>query len=607
MKYFMQSAPTAFLAGLRLALAALLWAVLSPAGAQPTGRDFDHVKTGFPLSGAHAAQRCESCHLNGVFKGTPRDCASCHLQGARLAKSNIVKPAQHIPTQQACDTCHGTQSFAGAKFSHAGVQAGSCQTCHGGAMAPGKPAGHLLTQASCDTCHRTAAWLPASRFNHVGVTAGTCASCHGSTATGKPPTHIPTTVPTAMPSCDSCHKSGFTAFRPARLHSSVAVSAGCATCHTGGFPPAVGKPNTPVHAGVTVCETCHKSTSTWAGAKVDHSTFTVATNCASCHNGSTATGKAGNHIPVGATNCFACHVTASWRPSKWNHTQVAVAAQCSSCHSGAFPPADGRPATHIPYAALTGVAIANCDTCHAGTTVWTGARLHSKLTLANQCANCHTGNYSPGSRKPNNATHVGVTTCEGCHKSTASWTSGVTFAHSPANAVGTGTCDSCHNGTTAKGKTATHVPLTGGTAKCDSCHRSQASFATAVTMNHAVVTASECKSCHNGAFVTQGITGALAKPANHIPEAQLLNGAAMDCKACHIGTTVWTAQRMNHNGSLGGGAGWCKACHATGTAFLGTMQKNSLTHQRKTPLQIDCSESGCHRPLGAKGTSFVAW
>ena len=115
MKYFVQSAPTAFLAGLRLTLAALLWAVLSPAGAQPTGRDFDHVKTGFPLSGAHAAQRCESCHLNGVFKGTPRDCASCHLQGARLAKSNIVKPAQHIPTQQACDTCHGTQSFAGAK------------------------------------------------------------------------------------------------------------------------------------------------------------------------------------------------------------------------------------------------------------------------------------------------------------------------------------------------------------------------------------------------------------------------------------------------------------------------------------------------------------
>ncbi len=744
---------------------ALLAFGLSGAFAQSTARNFDHLKTGFALNGSHASQRCESCHLNGVFKGTPRDCASCHTAGGRLARANVVKPTQHIPTQLGCETCHGTQSFVGAKFSHAGVAAGTCQTCHAAGLAAGKPAGHVVTQASCDSCHRTSAWRPAARFNHVGVTAGTCASCHGSSATGKTANHIPTTVPTSIPSCDSCHKSGFTAWLPARLHSSVSVNASCVTCHTGAFPPAVGKPNTPVHAGETVCETCHKSTASWAGAKVDHSTFTAATNCASCHNGSAATGKtanhipagatnclschsktawrpaswnhtqlavagqclschsgafppadgrhathvpyqgvagisssncdtchkagfvawaparvhssvavvaqcaschtggfapavgksaghtpttaacetchkstttwagakvdhsaftaatncaschngsaatgkAGNHIPVGATNCFACHGTATWRPSKWNHSQVNVAAQCSSCHNGMFPPADGRPVTHIPYAALTGVAITNCDTCHSGTTVWTGARLHSRVTLSNQCATCHTGNFAPGARKPNNATHAGVTTCEGCHKSTASWTSGVSFAHSAANAVGTGTCDTCHNGTSATGKTAAHIPVTTGVTKCDSCHRSQASFATAVTMNHAVVTASTCKSCHNGSYLAQGVTGALAKPANHIPEAQLLNGAAMDCKACHTGTTNWTTVRMNHNASLGGGAGWCKSCHATGTAFLGTMQKKSLTHERKTPLQIDCSESGCHRPLGNKGTAFVSW
>lgn len=602
-------APTSVgLTRLAARLAALLFGLwfASAVLAQATTRNFDHVKTGFALSGSHASQRCESCHLGGVFKGTPRDCASCHVAGSPQARANVVKPAGHLPTQQACDTCHGTQSFVGARFSHAGVTAGSCQTCHAGGMAPGKPAGHVVTQASCDTCHRTTAWRPASRFNHAGVAAGTCAGCHGVSATGKSATHIPTTVPTAMPSCDSCHKNGFTTWLPARLHRSVSVNAQCATCHTGAFPPAVGKPATPVHAGVTVCETCHKSTTTWAGAKVDHSTFSAATNCAGCHNGSAATGRAANHMPVGATNCFACHGTATWRPSKWNHTQMTVAAQCSTCHTGSFPPADGRPATHIPYAALTGVAITNCDTCHSGTTVWTGARLHSKLTLSNQCASCHTGNYVPGSRKPNNATHATVTTCEGCHRSTASWTSGVTFAHSAANAVGTGTCDTCH-GVTARGKPAGHIPVPAGTAKCDSCHRSQANFATAVTMNHAVVTNAQCKTCHNGSYLTQGVTGALAKPANHIPENQLLNGAAMDCKDCHTGTTSWITIRMNHNASLGGGAGWCKSCHATGTAFLGTMQKRALTHQRKTPLQIDCSESGCHRPLGSRGTPYSSW
>ena len=589
-------------------LAALLFGLLfvCAALAQATARNFDHLKTGFALAGSHASQRCESCHLNGVFKGTPRDCASCHLAGSTQARANVVKPAQHLPTTLACDTCHGTQSFTGARFSHAGVSAGTCQTCHASGAATGKPAGHLVTQASCDTCHRTTAWRPASRFNHAGVAPGSCAGCHGVSATGKPPTHIPTTVPTAMPSCDSCHKSGFTAWLPARLHSSVGVSASCASCHTGTFPPAGGKPATPVHAGVTVCESCHKSTTTWAGAKVDHTPFNAATNCAGCHNGSGVTGRSAAHIPVGAVNCIACHSKTAWRPTSWNHTQLVVAGQCSSCHSGAFPPADGRPATHVPYASITGVVISNCDTCHTGTTVWTGARLHSKLTLSNQCASCHTGNFSPGSRKPNNATHAGVTTCEACHRSTASWLSGVTFAHSAANAVGTGTCDTCH-GVTATGKPATHVPVPAGTAKCDSCHRSQASFAIAVTMNHAVVTTAQCKTCHNGNYLTQGVTGALAKPANHIPENQLLNGAAMDCKDCHTGTASWTTIRMNHNASLGGGAGWCKSCHVTGTTFLGTMQKKALTHQRKTPLQIDCSESGCHRPLGSRGTPYSAW
>ncbi|PKO44227.1 MAG: hypothetical protein CVU30_04025, partial [Betaproteobacteria bacterium HGW-Betaproteobacteria-3] len=327
----------------------------------------------------------------------------------------------------------------------------------------------------------------------------------------------------------------------------------------------------------------------------------------SCHNGSTATGKAGTHIPVGATNCISCHTTTTWRPSRFNHTQVTVVNQCSTCHSGAFPPADGRSVSHIPYQTLTGVAITNCDSCHkGGFAAWTPARFHSNVSVSTQCASCHNGSYPPAVAKPNTPTHVGVTTCESCHRSTSSWLT-VVFAHSPANAVGTGTCDTCHNGTTAKGKTPTHIPVTTGVAKCDSCHRSQTSFATAVTMNHTVVSTATCKSCHNGSYVSQGTTGALAKPANHIPEIQLLNGASMDCNACHTSTTSWGSMRMNHNASLGGGAGWCKACHATGTNFLGSMEKKSPTHKTTNPPATDCSNSGCHRPLGNKGAAYTKW
>jgi hypothetical protein len=286
-----------------------------------------------------------------------------------------------------------------------------------------------------------------------------------------------------------------------------------------------------------------------------------------------------------------------------------VANQCSTCHSGAFPPADGRPTTHIPYTGIPGVAATNCDSCHkSGFAAWTGARFHGSFTVSTNCHSCHMGNFAPGQRRPNNTTHNAITTgCESCHRSTASWQT-VVFAHTPANAVGTGTCDTCHNGSSARGKTATHIPVTTGPTKCDSCHRSQASWTTAVTMNHTVVATSTCKSCHNGSYVSQGTQGALAKPTNHIPEAtQLLNGASMDCKACHTSTASWGTMTMNHNGSLGGGSGWCIGCHASGTNYLGNMEKERLTHETKTPPARDCSESGCHRPLGNRGTTYRNW
>jgi hypothetical protein len=127
-----------------------------------------------------------------------------------------------------------------------------------------------------------------------------------------------------------------------------------------------------------------------------------------------------------------------------------------------------------------------------------------------------------------------------------------------------------------------------------------------MSMNHSVVTAGACKSCHNGSYTTQGPNGAQAKPGNHIPEIQLLGGATMDCTSCHTGTTSWGNPRMNHNGSQGNGAGWCKGCHLRGTNYAGGMERMSLTHRKSTGV-TDCSQSGCHRPLGNKGNAYTKW
>ncbi|MEQ1661063.1 MAG: cytochrome c3 family protein [Thiobacillus sp.] len=113
-------------------------------------------------------------------------------------------------------------------------------------------------------------------------------------------------------------------------------------------------------------------------------------------------------------------------------------------------------------------------------------------------------------------------------------------------------------------------------------------------MSHTVVTGATCESCHGGAFTAAGAT---AKPSNHIPTSLVGN---KDCKACHTSTTSWSA-KMDHNSIQTG----CKTCHATGTSYLGSMEKKSVTHESKTAT--DCSQSGCHRPLGNKGVAYSKW
>ncbi len=213
---------------------------------------FDHFTTGYELTGQHRVVPCESCHVDAIFVGTPRDCAGCHSPGSRIGAGG--KTTSHISSSENCDQCHTTAAWSPAsRFSHYEVY-GGCDTCHNGVQATGKTPDHILTTQNCDACHITTAWLPAG-FDHAAAPSGSCATCHnGTTATGKTPDHLPTTE-----SCDTCH-----------------------------------------------------TTSAWLPARFDHTG--IVDNCASCHNGTSATGKNLQHI--NSTNtCESCHVTTSWVPT----------------------------------------------------------------------------------------------------------------------------------------------------------------------------------------------------------------------------------------------------------------------------------------------------
>ncbi len=462
----------------------------TPAAETKRNVQFDHVKTGFPLTGAHVQVPCETCHVQGAFKGTPKKCETCHTPDSRI-QTATVKPSNHIPTQQACNQCHSsTASWTVARFSHVGVVPHQCEQCHNNIIVPGKPANHPVTSQPCDSCHRSTTWMSAS-FTHLGVTPGTCATCHGSSATGKPTNHIPTTL-----SCDACHNTS-TYTSSTFSHSVIqgVLPGQCATCHNGAYTQwnALGK--TPNHVATTAsCDSCHTGYVSFvmAGGSTFNHAGVVPGACATCH-GSSATGKPSNHIPT-SLSCDACHSTGgTFTTSTFTHsaTQGVLPLQCATCHNGSYTQwnALGKPPGHL-------ATTASCDTCHTGYTTFTGATFN------------HTG-------------------------------------------IGPGTCSTCHY---------------------------------------------------------QGGPG-MATPNNHIPYAsQLLSGASMNCDSCHKSTNTggFMTQTMNHNNSQGNGAGWCKGCHQSGTNYLGTMQTKSLTHQKSSGV-TDCSQSGCHRPLGTQGTAYSRW
>jgi len=213
---------------------------------------FDHMTTGFPLTGRHSDLECEDCHVGGVYESLPTLCRACHDDV--LAPG---MPGNHIATSLSCDACHSTQEFlmaARKEVDHSLFGAQPCVVCHNGYNADGKAANHLTTSDLCGACHGKRGWTQVSAVDHSQV-YGSCFSCHnGVQATGKSATHMSTTD-----SCVDCHAAD---------------------------------------AGIT-----------WNTTQVDHSQ--VLGVCSGCHDGVTATGKGPTHIPT-SKECNNCHTTVNW-------------------------------------------------------------------------------------------------------------------------------------------------------------------------------------------------------------------------------------------------------------------------------------------------------
>ncbi len=604
---------------------------------------------------------CETCHpasqtnvggfvlpITGMNHAGISTCSSCHNGQRFVNVTPVAKSSNHISTSQDCSVCHhstqipGGFALAPTSFDHvkAGVQPGSCTSCHNGISATGMIAGHIAvnTAAQCDSCHSfTLGTFQLWTMDHSKVSAA-CSNCHatGSTYPGATMVtigsvnHFPTTA-----QCSSCHTSQVVpgGFKTWTMNHSAVTATVCSTCHdTGksysGSIPIVTKPASGHIATTAACDQCHTSTVIPGGFKtwtMNHSVV-AATACSTCHNTGVSflpgtpplvtkpTGTA--HIPTTAV-CDSCHtstvVTGGFAQWTMNHT--GITSGCNSCHGTAtqlFSGVVNQPVGHM----ATGTQ--DCVKCHINTNpggfaiAIGGVNPHTITQPNTTCTNCHgkaTATFpfipAPGQVAGHITVNSGVQ-CGACHNWSAPSFAGWSMDHTKVST----TCASCHAigktfpgiGTMVTNASTTHIPITGDCSVCHSVTTIPGGFKT-WTMNHSGVSTSACATCHGAGKSFPITTGPALKnitSVTHIP-------VTGDCSVCHTNTTVtggfatWT---MNHSGVA---ATPCAICHGasaasfTNTSGLAIKTTASVTH---IPVTGDCSV--CHSSTTVTG-GFKTW
>ncbi len=334
-----------------------------------SGARFDHSVTGFPLTGAHAALECMTCHSGSSFGRVTSECAACHLKDFEAT------------TQP---------NHAAAGFT-----------------------------TSCTICHTTTAWTPV-HFDHsqtafpltgAHLTLG-CSGCHTSVFRG------------TSKLCEGCHLAEYNSAQNPN-HVSSGFPHDCSLCHsTAGWQGAAFDhsrsrfPLTGAHITVD-CLKCHVNNK-WTG---------LDSACVACHRTEYDATTDPNHRTAGLpVECQVCHQTSAWRPASFNHSVTAfpltgahTAVACANCHVGGLykgTPQDCYSCHQTEYRGVTDpnhVAAGfprECGTCH-NTTTWSGAIFTHKFPIYsgehrgkwNSCLDCH-----------NNASSYAAFTCLTCHE-----------------------------------------------------------------------------------------------------------------------------------------------------------------------------------------------
>jgi hypothetical protein len=278
---------------------------------------FDHEKTKFPLRRAHAMAgvKCDDCHLDHRYAGTPRECASCHRE------DDATKGHKgHFGTR--CEKCHDEGTWKASTFRHERDtryplldrhRLVKCENCHRAPLFQEKTPSRCVAchrandvhKASlgdkCEKCHSPRRWKDTA-FDHDGDTkfplrdkhkAAKCDGCHKD-AGMREKLHV---------ECNACHERD----DRERGHKG-GFGEKCESCHDArGFKPATFEHRRDAgfalggkHAKAA-CAACHKTPL--------YRTKTE-TGCHACHKDQDV------HFATYGLECANCHVDEDWRKIK---------------------------------------------------------------------------------------------------------------------------------------------------------------------------------------------------------------------------------------------------------------------------------------------------
>ena len=495
-------------------------------------KTFDHNKTGFPLTNAHAKPKCADCHTKKRTKkpirrneiryfGNISECKSCHadddihyfigkykkkdcnvchstIDWDKGVKWNHNKETRHIllgnHAKLSCQKCHVPRGKPPVKYKWPDLKQEKCGSCHSDYH--GDNLSNKFQNGDCGNCHNQNTWKNRD-FKHKGINfpllgqhaRNTCEDCHTKADKGYDKKKLWKGLD---PNCTSCH-GDFHLYANQKSKKRGSLN-NCRMCHgDGGFKegikfnhdkdtafPLIGE-----HKKVE-CNDCHIKV-TKKKRKYRFPEYRKKT-CETCHTSPHSEKffrSMGNR-----RRCSSCHSPEGWRVFKdksivstFNHddtrfplTGAHKKQTCSSCHR-----INGKGVYKFPNANKK-----FCLNCHE--TVH--KRQFTKRFLKQSCALCHTTTaFKPRKRFNHNLTQFKIDgahnkirkQCSKCHVK-----SNLTIPTKPPRKgqlfkfqfASKGYCEHCHNNVHKK-----QFHRKFATKSCKACH-STSSFLKKPPFNH---------------------------------------------------------------------------------------------------------------------------